>query len=829
MEDHDYIEDDIDEFILKPVVRKDAPGRPVKGTISNVMLWGLEKAPKSMLNDDKEDKKDKKGRPKKEEPKVEQKKTSYIDGEDYSIEDIEMLESEYDRYDEEIRKLYNKGNMDDAEELENIQEKISDLIDGLKAMKKMSGKGVKKTKVNKAEEVYNRILDNPDINKSSKEQLKRNTKNGKVLDLDDLLHFEKVELIDFSDSDEEEIKPTVKRTVKSTAKKSRPAKGSEEAKEIGKRLAEARKAKKAKMDEENKKNKKEVIEDDYKKEKGQPYYKIDKIPKGYREATEDEAIENNKVGKYGKYVVDKVKYTMFKDYGVLLTENQPLRIMIISNKGLENRIKKLLLKIEIEKNKDLIGKKNNYVELEEERKKLQSAYNWRLKVISKKTNIPYKKQKFVYTPPKCNEAKIKDIKYEVKDDYFKANPDPRKSNNDKKIYEFENDGKIYNLNTSYFDDDNKLIPKYAKKLYEKKVLLMPEFYTDDDLKKYFYKMVGGGILPNLKEIFKDFSWLKPVQRIAEAIGTNSLADWFDDDVGEYPRYVRKIIEDNADAIIVRMQVGRAPIYSAIHKLLSIFTLGKLDKRMERKGYDDLFHLRAIVYLNNGKSISLEKNERINMVVNEKPRSKEEEFIDIDLQGKEIMFKELLDNAKKALGDKYFKYSGHSNNCQDYVLSLLAGSDIGAPDDAEFIKQDVEELFRHYGFVKGLQDKVTNFAGKLNQLIYGEGLVKKRKKTKSRKPKIYKDVDDIDRTNNSSLQQYLTARKKKQEKEADKAMKDNIKLMADYIVKDVSAIKTRLGAGINNPSSWIDHVKSYAQQHNISYKQALKEAKGTYKK
>lgn len=32
-----------------------------------------------------------------------------------------------------------------------------------------------------------------------------------------------------------------------------------------------------------------------------------------------------------------------------------------------------------------------------------------------------------------------------------------------------------------------------------------------------------------------------------------------------------------------------------------------------------------------------------------------------------------------------------------------------------------------------------------------------------------------------------------------------------------------------PSSWINHVKQYAKTHNISYKEALKQAGPTYKK
>jgi len=52
--------------------------------------------------------------------------------------------------------------------------------------------------------------------------------------------------------------------------------------------------------------------------------------------------------------------------------------------------------------------------------------------------------------------------------------------------------------------------------------------------------------------------------------------------------------------------------------------------------------------------------------------------------------------------------------------------------------------------------------------------------------------------------------------------------------DVHSIRMSLmeegGKGIKSKTSkWIDHVKAHSKEHNISYKQALKSAKETYKK
>ena len=42
-------------------------------------------------------------------------------------------------------------------------------------------------------------------------------------------------------------------------------------------------------------------------------------------------------------------------------------------------------------------------------------------------------------------------------------------------------------------------------------------------------------------------------------------------------------------------------------------------------------------------------------------------------------------------------------------------------------------------------------------------------------------------------------------------------------------KQIFGRGLKPQSSWITHVKEYAKTHNISYKEAMTQAKSTYKK
>jgi hypothetical protein len=73
-----------------------------------------------------------------------------------------------------------------------------------------------------------------------------------------------------------------------------------------------------------------------------------------------------------------------------------------------------------------------------------------------------------------------------------------------------------------------------------------------------------------------------------------------------------------------------------------------------------------------------------------------------------------------MGKNYFTYSASSNNCQNFVMNLLTASNIGDEEDMIFVKQDTEQLFEKYGYLKELTDKVTDKAARFNEIYYGAG-------------------------------------------------------------------------------------------------------------
>ena len=109
----------------------------------------------------------------------------------------------------------------------------------------------------------------------------------------------------------------------------------------------------------------------------------------------------------------------------------------------------------------------------------------------------------------------------------------------------------------------------------------------------------------------------------------------------------------------------------------------------------MFHLSLLI---NGRYI-LEKNEVIalrdggaNMKI-----KKESEFMAIrmpsdDASG-QLSYSQLLENTKQYMGDEAFSdYCPVTNNCQDFILSILQSNKCAYPHIVAFIKQDAESIF-----------------------------------------------------------------------------------------------------------------------------------------
>lgn len=451
------------------------------------------------------------------------KKRIFEVGGDYGIQDLPFLNDEYERLDKEMSDI---KDFDKLDELMDLQEKLSDLIEGLEHFKKISGgKGIKQSNNNSSQNNNQTNNSNNQTNNSNQSNNNNNQSNNQSNNNSSILNkligqgFKKgsPEAIAHAEKMRKALEAKKTNTVvkKSVSSKSRIEKGSEEAKELGRRLAEARRKKKEQKDFEKTSSSKEP-KPEVKKKTGKPWYYIGDIPKGYREATEDEAIENKKVSLYGKYQVDNEKWRLYRDYNILLTDEKSNQEIGWSMNGLKRRIMTSLKEIEILKSKvDSDKYKDKRTEYEskleeekEKRKYLQAGWNWYNKLLSSRTGKPYERQKF--------ELPVRVFKQNKTETEVEYKPPPRPidprtgkeaeyffpEEEKKEIKKlgvvdvnllFENEKDLIELSTKYFTPDYKLKPAYAKKLLDKGIFLQKKYYTTEDYAKYFYRMKGDGI------------------------------------------------------------------------------------------------------------------------------------------------------------------------------------------------------------------------------------------------------------------------------------------------------------------------------------------------
>jgi hypothetical protein len=158
-------------------------------------------------------------------------------------------------------------------------------------------------------------------------------------------------------------------------------------------------------------------------------------------------------------------------------------------------------------------------------------------------------------------------------------------------------------------------------------------------------------------------------------------------VSEYSSSAQKVLNKYANANINNIKIVRKDLSSALKFVLDAISLGDFKKRLKEKGYDKLYHLSIIVDTNIGR-VKIEKNEVITL--SERP-TVDGQTLDI-IVNKKLTIPQLLQNAKKKMGSKYFSYNALNNNCQDFIMSILESNHLSNKASKDFIKQDVEGLF-----------------------------------------------------------------------------------------------------------------------------------------
>lgn len=190
---------------------------------------------------------------------------------------------------------------------------------------------------------------------------------------------------------------------------------------------------------------------------------------------------------------------------------------------------------------------------------------------------------------------------------------------------------------------------------------------------------------------------------------------------DLPPHVREILKKYGDKTIARIYTCRTPVRQILLEALNVVSWGEFFNRFGKTPYDKLFHLDLRVELNTSPPVTvlLEKNEVIMAKVNPAPPVKETECQLIS-NVKPIKLTELIEGAKRIQGDRFLKYSAYNNNCQDFVMALLRGSNMGTQENYDFIKQDTKELFKGLPGLRKFANTVTDIGAVINTTIEGAG-------------------------------------------------------------------------------------------------------------
>lgn len=185
--------------------------------------------------------------------------------------------------------------------------------------------------------------------------------------------------------------------------------------------------------------------------------------------------------------------------------------------------------------------------------------------------------------------------------------------------------------------------------------------------------------------------------------------------------VKYILQKIGDIKIQMIRICRKPIQSAIRKIGNVLTLGQLNQRVKKLAYDEIFHLFAMIKLENGQVYKLEKNQVVQ--IHQLPNNFD---VDPDTTDWTIVrlttattLNQIFENLEKTFPrERIYRYSGFSTNCQRFQMDILISSK--AHDIhwlQSFIMQDASKLISE-GYLQAMANNVTDFAGNATVAVTG---------------------------------------------------------------------------------------------------------------
>ena len=188
----------------------------------------------------------------------------------------------------------------------------------------------------------------------------------------------------------------------------------------------------------------------------------------------------------------------------------------------------------------------------------------------------------------------------------------------------------------------------------------------------------------------------------------------------YSPKAQKILDQYGSKLINKIAIIRTPLSFLLSTTLNVISLGEFERS---KPYDKLYHLAMILFLDDGNKILLEKNEVINLEINPNNYfNKHSDIKEISVY-KVLSLNELLKKTQERMGKSFFPYDANTNNCQQFIVSIIRANDLSTPELEEFIKQDLNSLFKKLPVTKKIIDNVTELGSRIDVIKQGGSEIK----------------------------------------------------------------------------------------------------------
>jgi len=211
----------------------------------------------------------------------------------------------------------------------------------------------------------------------------------------------------------------------------------------------------------------------------------------------------------------------------------------------------------------------------------------------------------------------------------------------------------------------------------------------------------------------------------------ALADYTGQFVNKnMPPNSQRWLDENANDIITRVVIKRAPVSKNIERFLDLASGGRFSEGKEQLGYDDFFHLSIVIehqYMPYGKGregqegpvkhSQLEKLERVSFSsrISEAPNT---EALEVTIPAGQQVGR-VVRTWMNEMGDNFFPYNAFDNNCQTFVAGFLTAMGVLNAQTKSFVYQNAGQLLKKQpGYLGDLARSITNLGAIANQTIQG---------------------------------------------------------------------------------------------------------------